>query len=126
MVKPTAPYVLSDSEFLVFVTYIESLKTPMEYSLDLGKNLRKKIFGGLKSHNYHILMQQILPLVLRDLMEPSPIMAVMRMSKVFCRICSKVYNPIDFASLEVDVAKSMALLEIEFPPYFFDIMIQHR
>jgi hypothetical protein len=34
----------------------------------------------------------------------------------------KVYNPANFASLEVDVAKSMALLEIEFPPSFFDIM----
>jgi hypothetical protein len=49
-------------------------------------------------------------------------MAVMRMCKVFRRICTKVYNPVDFTSLQLDVAESMALLEMEFPPSFFDIM----
>jgi hypothetical protein len=40
----------------------------------------------------------------------------MRMSKVYRRICTKFYNLADFESLEVDVAESMALLEMEFPP----------
>jgi hypothetical protein len=46
----------------------------------------------------------------------------MRMSKVYRRICTKVYNPAEFESLQADVAESMALLEMEFPPSFFDIM----
>jgi hypothetical protein len=46
----------------------------------------------------------------------------MRMCKVFRRICTKVYNPLEFQSLQLDVAESMALLEMEFPPSFFDIM----
>ena len=41
---------------------------------------------------------------------------------MFRRICNKVYNPIEFEGLRVDVARSMALLEIHFPPSFFDIM----
>jgi hypothetical protein len=49
-------------------------------------------------------------------------MAVMRMSKVYRRICTKVYNPAKFESLQADVAESMALLEMEFPLSFFDIM----
>jgi hypothetical protein len=49
-------------------------------------------------------------------------MAIMRMCMIFRRICTKVYNPVEFQSLQVDVAKSMALLEMEFPPSFFDIM----
>lgn len=125
MLKPAAPYVLTDAEFESFVGCIESLKTPTGYSSDLGKHLRKKNFGGLKSHDYHVLMQQIMPLALRDLMQPGPRMAVMRMSKVFRRICTKVYNPADFPSLQADVAESMALLEMEFPPSFFDIMTHH-
>lgn len=122
MVKPRAPYVLSDAEFEKFVKCIESLKTPSGYSSDLGKCLRKKNFGGLKSHDYHILMQQVMPLALRGLMEPGPRLAIMRMCRVFRRLCTKVYNPADFPSLEADVAESMALLEIQFPPSFFDIM----
>jgi hypothetical protein len=49
-------------------------------------------------------------------------MAIMRMSKVYRRICTKVYNPAEFESLQADVAESMALLEMEFPPSFFDIV----
>jgi hypothetical protein len=48
--------------------------------------------------------------------------AVMRMCKEFYRICAKVYDPTEFQSLEADVAKSMALLEMEFPLSSFDIM----
>jgi hypothetical protein len=50
-------------------------------------------------------------------------MAVMRMCKIFRRICTKVYNLAEFESLQVDVAESMVLLEMEFPPSFFDIMM---
>jgi hypothetical protein len=88
----------------------------------LGKHIWKKKLGGLKSPDYHVLMQQVLPLALRGLMKPGPCLAVMRMCKVFRRICTKVYNPAEFDSLEADVAESMALLEMQFPPLFFDIM----
>jgi hypothetical protein len=46
----------------------------------------------------------------------------MRMCKIFRWLCTKVYNPVDFDSLQADIAESMALLEMEFPPSFFDIM----
>jgi len=49
-------------------------------------------------------------------------MVVMKMYKIFKQLCTKVYNLVDFPSLEADVVESMALLEIEFPPSFFDIM----
>jgi hypothetical protein len=49
-------------------------------------------------------------------------MAIMRMCKIFRCICTKVYNSAEFESLQVDVAESMTLLEMEFPPSFFDIM----
>jgi hypothetical protein len=49
-------------------------------------------------------------------------MAIMRMCKIFRCLCTKVYNPANFESLQMDVAESMALLEMEFPPSFFDIM----
>ena len=125
MVKPGALYVLSKTEFEAFVSCIESLKTPTGYYSVLGKHLREKNFGGLKSHDYYILMQQILPLALRDLMQSGPKMAVMRMSKVFRPICTKVYNSANYASLQADVAESMALVEMEFPPDFFDIMMHY-
>jgi hypothetical protein len=122
VLKPAAPYVLNDKEFKVFATTIESIKTSSRHSSNLGKHIRSKKFGGLKSHDYHVLMQQPLSLGLRGLLQPGPRKPVMRMCKVFRRLYTKVYNPAEFDSLQADVAESMALLEMEFPPSFFDIM----
>jgi hypothetical protein len=64
MVKPRAPYVMTDDEFEKFAKCLEALKTPSGYASDLGKSIRKKNFGGLKSHDYHVLMQEVLLLAL--------------------------------------------------------------
>jgi hypothetical protein len=63
-------------------------------------------------------MQQLLPLGLWGLLQPGPRMAIMRMSKVYRRICTKVYNLAEFELLQADVAESMALLENGIPPVF--------
>jgi hypothetical protein len=122
MMKPQASSVLTAAEFEVFAWTIESMKMPTWYSSNLGKHIRGKKFGALKSHDYHELMQQLLPLALRGLLKPGARMAVMRMCKIFRHLCTKVYNPDDFDSLELDVVESMALLEMEFLLSFFDIM----
>ena len=109
---------LSQIEFEKFAKCLKALKSPSGYASNLGKCIWKKFFGGLKSHAYHILMQQVLPLALCGLLQPGLRLAIIRMCKVFRRFCTIVYNPRDFASLEVDVAESMALLEIHFPPSF--------
>jgi hypothetical protein len=122
MYKPATPYVFSDKEFSDFVQILEALRSPSGYSSAFAKHIRKKKFGGPKSHDYHVLMQQLLPLALRNLLVLGPRMAEMRICKLFRRICTKVYNPADFASLQAYVAESVAVLEMEFPPTFFDIM----
>ena len=63
-----------------------------------------------------------MPLALRGLLKPGVQMVVMRICIIFHRICTKVNNPAEFEFLQMDVTESMALLEMEFPPSFFDIM----
>ena len=65
-----------------------------------------------------------MPLALHDLLQPRPRMPVMRICKVFHKICGNVWNPLEFQALQVDVARSIALLEIHFPPSIFDVMTQ--
>ena len=102
---------------------MESLKTPSRYSSVLGHHIQKKKFNGFKLQDYHVLMQQVMPLALWGLLKEGSKMPLMRMSKVFRQICTKVYNPKEYELLKLDVAKSIALLEMEFSPSFFDIMI---
>jgi hypothetical protein len=122
MLKPAAPYVLSDREFEVFASTLESVKMPSGYASNFGKLIRSKKYGALKSHDYHVLIQNLLPLAIRGLLQPTVRAAVIRMCKVYRTICSKVYDPSQFQSLLNDVAESMALLEMEFPPSFFNVM----
>jgi hypothetical protein len=65
-------------EFETFVTTIENLQTPSEHVSMMGMYIRKNNFGDLKSHDYHVLMQQFLPLALRSLLATKPWMVVMR------------------------------------------------
>jgi hypothetical protein len=53
MLKPATPYVLTDGDFHVFARTLELLKTPSGYSSNVGKHIRSKKYGGLKSHDYH-------------------------------------------------------------------------
>jgi hypothetical protein len=122
MLKLAAPYVLTNDEFDAFANTIESLKPPIGLVSNMAQYIRKKKFGGLKSHDYHVPMQQVMPLALRGLLQRGPRMAVMRFCIVFRKICSNVWNPSEFQALQADVAKSMALLEIHFLLSFFDVM----
>lgn len=122
MLKPAANYVLSPSEFDTFCTRLEKLKVPSGYCSEIGSHIRNKKFSALKSHDYHILMQSLLPMALRGLMETNTRIAIMRASRVFQRICCKVWDPSQAESLREDVAITMCLMEITFPLTFFDVM----
>lgn len=78
MLKPFAPYVLTPEEFDTFCTRLESVKVPSEYCSNMSSYIRNKKFGALKSHDYHVLIQTLLPMALRGLMEDGPRMAIMR------------------------------------------------
>ena len=122
MLKPVANYVLTAKEFDIFCTRLENLKVPSNYCSEIGSHIRNKKFGALKSHDYHILMQTLMPLALRGLMEPNTRMAIMRVCRLFRRICCKVWDPQQADNLREDVAETMCLMEITFPLTFFDVM----
>ena len=90
MLKPMANYVLMAREFDVFCTRLENLKVPSAYCSEMGIHFRNCKFGALKSHDYHILMQSLLPLTLRGPMDRNTRMAIMRASRIFRRIYGKV------------------------------------
>lgn len=68
--KPQAPYIFSDAEKKIFLDEVSAIGTPTGYSSALGKHLRKTKFMGLKSHDYHCLVQQIIHVVCRTLLQP--------------------------------------------------------
>ena len=49
--------------------------------------------------------------------------AIIRLSRVFKKICSKTVNMEERETLFEDCAETLCLLEKEFPPSFFDVMV---
>jgi hypothetical protein len=79
--KLSAPYVLMDEEKRVFLQTIKKLKTPTNYVRVLQHKVQKDgKLRGLKSHDYHILMQHILPLCFHTLMQKEVKMSLINLS----------------------------------------------
>jgi hypothetical protein len=58
-IKPTATHVLTYEEKERFVCIVR-IKTPAKYVSSLKKRIRDGDLKGMKSHDYHIMMQEIL------------------------------------------------------------------
>lgn len=121
-VKPHAPYVFTDAEKKIFIQEVSAICTPTGYGSALGKHIKKSKFQGLKSHDYHCLIQQIVPVVSRTLLQPLQRTALMRLGKSLNRICARVVDKTDIPALRVYVAETLCFLELCFPPAFFDVM----
>ncbi|XP_022156741.1 uncharacterized protein LOC111023579 isoform X4 [Momordica charantia] len=78
---------------------------------------------GLKSHDCHVLMQQLVPVALKGLLLKGPRHAVNRLCLYFKRLCQRVLVREVLLELETDVVDILSLLERYFPPSFFDVMI---
>jgi len=85
-----APYVLSKEETVIFLDTIRSLKTPTNYVGQLAKPITANSdLKGLKSHDYYVLMQQLLPLGLWTLLDKDTWVAIMWLSRVSVWLCVK-------------------------------------
>jgi hypothetical protein len=119
---PDASYVLSTDDKAKVLRVLKSLRTPTHYVSALHKKISKGKLSGLKSHDFHVLLQQILPLCFRKVSNKSLAGVVIRLSKVFRKLCAKTVNSGEKDQLLADAAETMCMLEKKFPPTFFDIM----
>jgi len=74
---------------------------------------------GLKSHDCHILVQQLLPVAIRGILPKNVRHIITRLCSFFSSICCKVIDPLKLDELVVILCE----LEMFFPPSFFDIMV---
>ncbi|XP_004308243.1 PREDICTED: uncharacterized protein LOC101296908 [Fragaria vesca subsp. vesca] len=79
--------------------------------------------SGLKTHDCHVLLQRLLPVVIRPYLQSDVVDTLVAWSKFFQRICAKELKKSNARSLQEDIVNIMCKLERIFPPTFFDIMI---
>jgi len=77
----------------------------------------------LKSHDFHMLIQQLLSVALRGVLPKHVRNAITRFCSFFNAICSKVVDITHLSVLEHEIAVILCLFEKYFPPSFFTIMM---
>ena len=122
---PPACHTLSKNEKRSLCECLHGVKVPQGYSSNIKRLVSMKDLKliGLKSHDCHVLMQQLLPVAIRGILPKKLRHTITRLCFFFNAICSKVIDPQELLELENDVAIILCQLEMYFPPSFFDIMV---
>ncbi|XP_071688269.1 uncharacterized protein [Rutidosis leptorrhynchoides] len=122
---PPTCYSLSKNEKERFYEVLKGVKVPDGYASNISRCIQLKPLkmSNLKSHDNHTLMQQLLPVAIRDVLPKHVHSVVMKLCRYYRQLCSKVLNPNDLVQMEHDIIKILRDLERIFPPSFFDVMV---
>ncbi|XP_022143595.1 uncharacterized protein LOC111013454 [Momordica charantia] len=116
---------LSLDEKNAFCEYFNTLKVPDGFSSTIGGcvNLKGRKIFGLKSHDYHVIMEYLLPYALQGLMKKDVRDVLIDLSNFFKTLCSKVVKVDDIKIIEDEIIRILCRMEMMFPPSFFDVMV---
>jgi hypothetical protein len=70
----------------------------------------------------NVMIFQILPLALRDCLDEEVRQAIIKVSRVFQRLCAREIKIADQDQDFTDAVESLCLMEKSFPPTFMDVM----
>src|SRR6266542_2899569 len=122
---PPACYNLSKAEKTEFCTFLHGVKVPSGYSANIKRLVSMKDFKliGMKSHDCHVMMTQILPIAIRNILPLNVRETIMNLCFFFNKISQKIMNVLELDELQAAVVETVCHLEMYFPPSFFDIMV---
>jgi Domain of unknown function (DUF4218) len=78
---------------------------------------------GMKSHDCHVLLTHLLPVVIRGFFPQNVKHSINKLYFFYNSIRSKVLDPITLGELQSDIVVTLCELEMYFSVSFFDIMV---
>lgn len=122
---PPSQFTISSKEKDIFCGVLKELKVPENYGSNISRcvQLEQHKIHGLKSHDYHILMQDLLKVAVRSALPKEVARVLIKLSSFFNVLCSKVVKVEEFQCLDAEIALILCELERIFPPSFFVLMI---
>nr|XP_023905102.1 uncharacterized protein LOC112016865 [Quercus suber] len=108
-----------------FLQVLRDVRVLDGYASNISRrvNLKERKISGLKSHDNHILMQQLFPIALRESLPSHVTRPLIKLACFFRKICSKTLTVSDIESAEADIAVTLCELEKIFVPSFFTMMV---
>ena len=122
--KPSAPFALNKEQKKSLCKWIKSLKFLDDYASNFSwcVDVQGEKLHGLKSHDYHIIMEKLLLVALMELLHTNVWKASTEINKFVKDSCSSRIQVDDVILLEESISKIVCKLEKYFPHAFFNVM----
>ncbi|XP_074298181.1 uncharacterized protein LOC141629004 [Silene latifolia] len=122
---PPASYTMSTEEKERFLKVLQKIRAPDGYGSNISRcvNMKQRKLINLKSHDNHVLMQDILPVALRASKPTKVIDLLGELSCFFKSLCSHTLEHDELNALQLKIVLILCRMEMEFMPNFFTIMV---
>ena len=124
--RPKADFILKKEQRREVLEWIQTLMFPDGYAANLrrGVNLGTLRVNGMKSHDYHIWIERLLPAMVRGYVPEHVWQVLAELSYFFRQLCAKELSRTVIDDLEEVAPVLLCKLEKIFPPGFF-LPMQH-
>jgi hypothetical protein len=105
---------------------LKNVKVPSGYSTKVARLIslpKLKIAPGVKSHDYYVLLTQMIIIGICNILSVNVREAIMNFCFFFNAIGQKVLSEEPLESLEKRHYETLCFLEMYFPPAFFDVSV---
>lgn len=121
---PPACYTLTLLERKRCCEWLKNLKLPDGYASNLSRCIKSNDckITGMKSHDYHVFLQRLLPIAAQGLLRKDVCLVLSELSTFFKELCAKAINRSALVQLKKDIVFILCKLEMLYPPSFFVIM----
>nr|XP_025650886.1 uncharacterized protein LOC112747020 isoform X1 [Arachis hypogaea] len=123
---PPAIYTLNNLGKKKFLTTLKNVTVPDGYASNISRCIdidSLKLSGMLKSHDCHILMEQLLPLAMRTGLPDEVSAVLIEMCSFFRQLCGKALSAPYLKKLQDQIVLTLCHMEMLFPPSFFTVMV---
>ncbi|XP_038700144.1 uncharacterized protein LOC119997302 [Tripterygium wilfordii] len=122
---PPACFTLSNEEKVLVCKLLKNVKVPDGFASNISRcvDIKHQKISGLKSHDCHIIMEQLLPLAIRVVLPYRVSCVIIEFSCFFKELCSKVLQVDELETLQNRIVHMLCQMERIFPPSFFTVMV---
>ncbi|XP_042962362.1 uncharacterized protein LOC122296625 [Carya illinoinensis] len=120
-----ACYTLNHNERISFCEWVSQVSFPDGFASNIARcvNIHEGKITGMKSHDCHIFLQRLLPVVIGGYLRPDIRLALTELCTFFKELCARTLTYESLHRLQTDISIILCKLDMIFPPAFFDIMV---
>jgi hypothetical protein len=122
---PAACFTMTKKEKTDLLKVIHNVKMPAGHASNVSRCIKIEDCSivGFKSHDSHILMQQLMPIALQESLPNKVVKPLIELSGFLKEICSKTLKLEYLDRLESQIPYILCQLEMIFAPRFFIVMV---